>query len=75
MSMKMKSKSLAHLDEEVLQPAFAVGERDELDFGARQVAIGGNERQAFDHRGDDGERGVRRFGRQRVIDGACSSGP
>ena len=53
-----------------MQPSFAIGERDELDLGAGQLAIGWHERQPFDFRRDDSERGVWGLGGEGVIDRA-----
>ena len=48
--MRMKSKSIAQRREQIAQAPLAVRERDELDLGAGQVAIGGNQPQVLDAR-------------------------
>ena len=41
---------VAHRREQRAQPFFARGERDQFDFGAGEIAVGGDQRQAVDRR-------------------------
>ena len=64
-------EGVADRGEEVLQAPFAIRERDEIDFGTGELAIGGDERQSLDEGRNDGELGVRCFRGQRVVDRGC----
>ena len=46
----MKSNSSRERREQVLQAALAIGDADQFDFGAGEIARGGNEREAIDRR-------------------------
>ena len=67
---------VAERRDEGAQPFLAVGECDELDLGAGEIAVGRDEAQAIDAGRDDerGGGGKRNVGGQRVVDRAAGSG-
>ena len=68
-------EAVAQAVDEILQPALAVGHRDELDLGAREIAGGRHEGEPVDAREHHVlPRRAHRIGRQRVIDRARLSG-
>ena len=69
-SMKMRSKSLRIGSSRFRKTALAISERDQFDLSARQVAVGGHEREVIDAGGDDEWREVVTLARQRVVDRA-----
>ena len=52
-SMNTKSKRRAKRLEDVAEATLAIRERDELDFGAGQIPVGGNQAEVLDPRVDD----------------------
>jgi hypothetical protein len=61
--------------EQPTEPVFAFGHRDELDLGAGEVPVGGDNREMVDARREDGACRIGAGRGEHVVDGAVGRGP